>query len=439
MSDIVVSDDARELSQGKDGKFSAVRKHLSNIFLNKDHTATAADSSYQMRVLSVIAITFVVLGHINFYNEMEITLTEPLTLHGWFPYYSFHLPLFLFISGYFFKDLPRDRSFFRALLRFFVKKVWKLLVPYYLFSGLSLMLNTWIHTQGFTFGDSFSLTEWLVGPWTKLYFISFTTPVWYLTALFVAEMGFLLLRWLFRLVFRRSLLCELILLVVTLATSVGAVYWNATETLPEVVVVYLRSAVMLFFMQVGVLYRRHLEKHDNLRSPWYFLIVLIAQFFLIIYSEDSSLSPGLYALVKFGKTGSVYFIGGLTGVLLWLRVSRILASPSHRSRLLTFAGKNTKMIMGLHVASWFLFNTLLDHLYTRTSTLFLLNGFSSRWYHSFLYYCNTVNDKGANPRMILMYYLVGMALPLLVAGLLQLPFHGLRCLIRRIKKRREPI
>ena len=392
------------------------------------------DASYQMRVLSAIAISFVVLGHINFYNGMEITLTEPLTFHGWFQYYSFHLPLFLFISGYFFRDLPRDRTFFKAFLRFFVKKVGKLLVPYYIFSGLSLMLNTWIHTQGFTFGDSFSLTEWLVSPWTKLYFISFATPVWYLTALFVAEMAFLFLRWVFRLVFRRSLLCEIVLLVFTLAMGVAAVYWNETAALPETAVVYLRSAVMLFFMQVGVLYRRHLEKHDKLKSPWYFLIVLIAQFFLIIYANDQSLSPGLYALVNFGKTGSVYFIGGLTGILLWLRVSKIIASQSHRSKLLTFVGKHTKSIMGLHVASWFLFNTLLNALYTRDSTLFLLKGFSTRWYKSFLYYCNTVNADGANPRMILVYYLVGMALPLLFAGLIQGIFCGLRFVVNRLRR-----
>ena len=81
-----------------------------------------SDTSYRMRVLSAIAISFVVLGHINFTGSMEFTMTEPLTFQGWFPCYSFHLPLFLFITGYFFRDLPEDGAAFRALVRFVGKK-----------------------------------------------------------------------------------------------------------------------------------------------------------------------------------------------------------------------------------------------------------------------------------------------------------------------------
>ena len=142
------------------------------------------------------------------------------------------------------------------------------------------------------------------------------------------------------------------------------------------------------------------------------------------------MSPGLYTLMDFGKTGWIYFVGGLTGLMLWLRISAIVASLPRRSSLLTFIGKNTIYIMGLHVISWFLFNTLLYRLYLSNPRMVLVSGFSSRWYHSFLYYCST-----ENPRMILLYYVVGMALPLLAAWVLQLPVRGLRCIVRRQRYR----
>ncbi len=434
MTGDAAAQDAQNKPQGRMTALKTAGNFLSGVFLEKEHPPSAADASYRMRILSVFAISFVVLGHINFQVSMPITLQEILTFQGWFPYYSFHLPLFLFISGYFFQDLPEDRACFPSLLRFIGKKIVKLLIPYYLFSGLSLLFNTWLHTRGFTFGDSFSLTDWLAGPWTSLYYVSFSTPAWYLPALFLAEVYFLPLRAVFRRLFKRSLLRETLLLAVTLAAGVAAVYCKETAAPSGTAVVYLRSVVMLFFMQVGALYRRHLEKHDTLKSGWYFLIVFAAQLLLIVLSGNGRLSPGLYELKDMGKTGCVYFIGGLTGVMLWLRVSAIAASLPRQSGLLAFIGKNTKYIMGLHVFSWFLFNTLLSQLYAYDRRMVLVSGFSTRWYHSFLYYCHT-----ESPRMILLYYLAGMGLPLLAAWVAQFLFRCLRRIraVRRKKVKRE--
>ena len=405
----------------------AGRTRLADWFLEKERPAI--DASYRMRVLSALAITFVVLGHMNFYarGRLEITLTEPMTFHGWFPYYAFHLPLFLFISGYFFPDLPEDGPFFPALLRFLWKKVKKLLLPYYLLTGLSLLSVSWLHVRGQTPWDTFSLSGWLLSPWTKPFLITFATPAWYLPALFLSEVFFLLLRQLFRLLIRRSLPREIMLLAAALALGAAAVYYQETSAPNETIVVYLRSVVMLFFMQAGALYRLHLEKHDTLKSGWYFLVVFAAQLLLILLSGSNALSPELYALAGFGKTGWVYFIGGLTGLMLWLRVSTLIASLPRKSILLAFAGKNTLYIMGLHTFSWFLFNALLKAV--RAQKLFpaLLSGFSSVNAQT-LYYCCT-----NNPRMILLYYAVGMVLPLLTAWLIQAVFR----LLRRAKRHEQ--
>ncbi len=385
-------------------------------------SASAASASYRMRVLSVFAITFVVLGHMNFYakGQLEITLTEPMTFHGWFPYYSFHLPLFLFISGYFFRELPHDGTFFRALLRFVGKKTGKLLLPYYVLSLLSLLAVSWLGIKGQTPWDRFSWSDWLFSPWIKPCLITFSTPAWYLPALFLAEMFLLLLREVSRLLIRRSALRETALLFFTLAAGIAAVFYKETASPGDTAVVYLRSVVMLFFMQAGALYRRHLEKHDRLKSGWYFLLVFVLQFFLIVLSGNSTLSPELYALVNFGKTGYAYFLGGLTGLMLWLRVSALVASLPRQSRLIAFAGENTLAIMGLHTFAWYLFNTLLKALRVQGGNLALVSGFSSVQYQT-LYYCCT-----KNPRMILLYYAVGMALPLAAAWLLKTLFLPLR-------------
>lgn len=55
---------------------------------------TGVKENRELRVLSAIGIILVVSGHLG-YNLFDIG--------GLFPYYSFHVFLFLFVSGYFYK------------------------------------------------------------------------------------------------------------------------------------------------------------------------------------------------------------------------------------------------------------------------------------------------------------------------------------------------
>ena len=66
-------------------------------------------------ILSGIAIIMIVAGHVG-YNI--------LTIGDLFPYYSFHVPLFLFISGYFSREEEEEHP-----LAYCKKKVKRLLVP----------------------------------------------------------------------------------------------------------------------------------------------------------------------------------------------------------------------------------------------------------------------------------------------------------------------
>ena len=49
----------------------------------------------ELRILSAIGIILVAAGHLG-YNLFDIG--------GLFPYYSFHVFIFLFVSGYFYKE-----------------------------------------------------------------------------------------------------------------------------------------------------------------------------------------------------------------------------------------------------------------------------------------------------------------------------------------------
>ena len=409
-----------------------------------------------MCILSTFAIIFVVLGHIRF---GIVDMTESGTFYGWFPYYSFHLPIFLFISGYFFKDLPsvsrwtgdskatasggkihsdstsnangssmeapKAGGIWKDIGLFILHKAKNLLLPYYVVTGLFLLFNLLLITWGFTWPQPFTFETWLLAPWTKLYILTFGVPAWYLISLFLAEMYFMFLRLTVRLLLKKllkkDLIVEIIMLVLLLALGILALIIHDRPGFPETASVYLRSALMLFFMQTGLLYRRHLEKKDTLGSWPYFLIVFIVQFLIILFSGNSKLSPGLYGLLEFGAFGYDYFLAGVTGIALYLRISRILASTTRRSRIILFISSNTKFIMEFHVFGFFLLNVLFSWLsrYDLFSP-FLLPFNSARW-HSFLYY--TVSE---DPRMIPLYLFAGIGISLLIAKIAQIIKNAMR-------------
>ena len=95
-------------------------------------------------ILSFFGIVFVVLGHLNNVN---------IGVNILFPYYSFHMPLFMFIAGYLFKE-----GYVDCVKDYILKKFRNLMIPYYvcnLFYGLVLVGLKYFHIV--KFGSKFDL------------------------------------------------------------------------------------------------------------------------------------------------------------------------------------------------------------------------------------------------------------------------------------------
>lgn len=79
-----------------------------------------------MAMLSIWGIIFVVMGHSGFTNEI---ISERLSgLQKWI--YSFHMPLFFFISGYLFSLTNKSLSNIQSG-QFIKKKLKRLMIPYF--------------------------------------------------------------------------------------------------------------------------------------------------------------------------------------------------------------------------------------------------------------------------------------------------------------------
>ena len=238
----------------------------------------------QFCILSAIAMVLVVMGHVD---------EGLLTISGLFPYYSFHIALFVFISGYFFR--PED--VYRPL-QWLERKALRLLLPYFLWNVLYGMLVMLLRACGFFIGNEPSLRTLFVEPILSGHQFLYNAPAWFVTALFLTEAADLAIRRLFGWaekgwtglargkrterpaeetahVPREQ--TEWLFMGLYLCLGFAVAWLSARGSVYDWYRVPGRIMYMLPCYQMGRLYRVSLEKRDTLPDGLYFGILLCVQ------------------------------------------------------------------------------------------------------------------------------------------------------------------
>ena len=130
----------------------------------------------QFRVLSAFGIIFVVAGHLG-YGVFD--------LGGLFPYYSFHVFIFLFVSGYFYKDEAE-----KNIGSYIWKKCRGLLLAYFLWNLFYGILAQVLHKAGFSLGESLSFRTLFLSPFIDGHQFLYNFSAWFVPALFLIEVMF---------------------------------------------------------------------------------------------------------------------------------------------------------------------------------------------------------------------------------------------------------
>ena len=286
---------------------------------------TARKVNTQMNLMSAIAIILVVCGH---------EACNLFSLNNLFPYYSYHMPLFMFISGYFYSPQAE-----KTPLRYLWNKGTKLL-GYFLFWQIAYALLAdilrYVTNGAFTIGPTLSFTSLIKTPFLQGT-SGLTSPSWYLVTMFYVLTIYLVLQKVLSL-FRLS--NEYIISLITLAAGcIGITIVTGHEfTWP-----LRRVFQVLYFLPclaLGRLYRTHLEKIDKVPNILYFSIVFFVQAVLVLLQGKM---PNMVAAHMTGFTHPLFAYGfALTGIALVLRISRLLDPVIGESPYVLFIGRNTK-------------------------------------------------------------------------------------------------
>lgn len=340
-------------------------------------------------ILSGIAIIMIVAGHVG-YNI--------LTIGDLFPYYSFHVPLFLFISGYFYREEEEEHP-----LAYCKKKVKRLLVPYFIWNLIYGIVAWLLRFAGFGLGGKVSLWNLFVEPFLSGYQFLYNYVAWFVPVLFIIEMMNLLMR----LLLKKLRLCHewlilagsLLVGMVVVWLAIGGHVWGYYKMPGKILFLYP-------CFQMGQFYKKKLEAKDRLGNLPYFAIVTGVQ--LILTLTCNGLAFSSVWCTGFANGPVILYVTVVSGIALWLRVAKILTPLLQENKYVVYLGKNTYAVMMHHVMAFMLVKMVLAGVVACTGWCTDFDW--QQFYNNIDYYYLA----GGAEQFKMVYLLAGVILPLLL-------------------------
>lgn len=396
--------------------------HLKTDSVSKQHRDSRAagerpKSPYNVAfgILSALAILMIVAGHLGY---------DILTVGGLFPYYSFHVPLFMFISGYFYRDEEECHP-----LAYLKKKAKRLLLPYFIWNVVYGLLAAALRAfGGFSMGEAVSLKTLFVSPFLNGYQFILNYAAWFVPVLFIVEGMNLCMRLLLG---RLHINSEWLILIGTLAVGILVVQF-AIEG--RVWGLYKTPGRILFLypcFQMGQFYKKKLETRDSLGNVPYFAVVLGVQ--VLLHLCCNGLAYSSVWCTGFANGPVIPYVTVVSGIAFWLRVSKILAplceggqrdisaaqsdvekrnGPAAAQNLaggfLLHLGRNTYAVMMHHVMAFMLVKMVLAG--TAAYTGYLADFDFVRFYADIDYYYLVKGSEAFQ----MVYLAAGVGMPLLL-------------------------
>lgn len=298
-------------------------------------------------VLSALGIIMVVDAHC--WGSLQLFTT-------YFPYNSFFMPMFVFISGYFNK-VDKDTRFGKYIIR----KSKTLLLPYFCISLVAMFIEWLIecYREGVvTLYSPHRFISSLTKAFTSGEIEEIVSPLWFVPTLFAVQVVYAIIkktlytRWNSKFVF--LFMCIMNILVVNSAKRGGVMKYN---------MLMLKVVFFIPFIELGILYRDVLEEKLKKANHLLLLLTLMLINMARIMIMPDSYDIAFNELSTLSGFSSPYFvtplISSVAGIFFWLEMTEIFAFPLYDDRIVNYISENTFFIMGFHIIFFNFLNFLL--------------------------------------------------------------------------------
>ena len=351
-----------------------------------------------MLILQCIGIVAVVLGHADIGGK---DIPNPLNLA--LPYYSWHMPFFIFISGYFF-----DRT--QPMGKYLLKKVKNHLLPAFVVNAVCGVFSMCIkHFSLASYGQDITLKSLFVTPFTTGYQFYINISLWFVFALVVIEV---LACFMDRITCGKA---DLIYLAVTFIISLycsAKVYYDYESTRGEYYNALLRLGYLMFFFWLGACYRKYaetrLKRILNIKLSAIIFVVLTVFWAITNYKITTNTRDMNFIKITVPNGFWVAVVMPIIAIAFFLGVAYTLSPHFKNSTVLARIGRGTKYVMYYHQLIFVLCSFGLGVL-TKLSGL-NIEGFSFDKMAKSAYY------TGGNVGITVAVALAALLLPILICS-----------------------
>lgn len=343
--------------------------------------------NYQFRLLYAIAIVFVVMGHsgnggINIFFD-------------WFTPYAFHLGIFAFGSGYFYKSLESNNQY-----SYFKRKINHLMVPFFLCNIFYGFLVLCSKQFGIFIGGDFTLNNLLIAPLYHGHQFVYNLATWFVVPLFVLVIVNNLLFKCFSFVSQKR---EIILFVIYLIFGVLSIKLSRMGYNTDWYLLVVRTMFLMPMFGLGLLYKKY-HFLDSVNTWLYLFVVMLLQYPLLVY-YGGPMGNNIAWMTDFKGGMLLPFCLEFLGILFWLRIAKVLEPIAKNSYFINEIGSHTFEIMTHHLLAMFLVKSVIAFVAVFVTINFNFYEFTHNiWY----YYC----PKGIWQSHFF-YTIAGVTLPLL--------------------------
>lgn len=304
-----------------------------------------------LKALGIIAVVSCHLG-INVFNIVGL----PLSIKGeLFPEYSYHMPLFIFASGYFYKKEYEGKVKGLAVKRL------PMLVNYLKCNMFYCILTFILISVGLLNREvEFSLRSLFVEPFLGGFQFYFNGPGWFVLFLFIVQIIYVILRCIIGKKYMFTKYVEGVLLIALML--IGVLFAHISNLYPVLndKVTLMHSVLRLFYglqyYGLGYYYKEFIESKLCLSLKTFIILVFSK---LLVHITFNYYSFSL-RIVKFKGYSILPLIVSIMGILYCLHLVKFILALKGNIRvkvlkLLTIVGENTWGIMMHHLlVKWLL-------------------------------------------------------------------------------------
>lgn len=357
---------------------------------------------YRFKIIYCIAILSVISSHCDNKSSIEFNI------QGWFNYRSFHMPLFMFAAGYFFKKKNIyntseyiTRKFKKLILRIYV---------YNIFYGFYLHVFNKLYKNKSNI-KIFSLKRIFIDPLGGRGFRNIY-PSWFSSSLFFVEFYNIIKRKISKYFYAE--INESIYFIIDFVLSYYSVIlsnkgYNKIQPNMDI----LRFIHLNIYYQMGIIYKQYIEFFiKKTRNDHYFILIFTLKLcYHLYYSKEPGFYYGTSEFYNYNPF-TVIIISSL-GIFFWVRISEILQPILGKSFYVNIIADNTFSIMINHIFALDIIRTIFAIISKKTK--YCKNFDFKKFYSlkvSYIYLPNNVLQSG------IIYYLSCLIIPIIMQNIL---------------------